>query len=291
MSYYNSCYPQRSCGNNDRCFREHAPAAGCVSGKTGDRSLGRMGERPSGRSPIARSAFMRSEEIERERAMSGWNPYEGEEEDARMMRDDRMMRDGWMEREDRMSRDNGMMREDRMPGDDGMMRDDRMEREDRMMQDNRMPRDDGMMRDDRMPQDGQMMRPYFQMPEYSQVLEEQRMMERDFRKLQFMYSETAKALLPFIEEECDKMEYEGSPMFDEFPDQTTIYRIQERIQNQAQDQFPEAIAQEAPDEMLSMQYQGNRRNRNWLGDLARVMLLQEMHHRRCRHRECRRKRW
>lgn len=173
------------------------------------------------RMAVARSAFMGAEEIDRERAGSGWNPYEGEEE-------------------------GGIC--------------------------------------------GEMMSPYFQMPDYTQVLEEQKATERDFRKLQSMYPEAAKALLPYIEEECDKMEYEGSPMFDEMVDQTTVYRIRDRIRNQVQDQFPEAPGQEMPEEMFSMQYQGNRRN-NWLDDLIRVMLLQEMHHRRCRHRDCRRNRW
>lgn len=47
-------------------------------------------------------------------------------------------------------------------------------------------------------------------------------------------------------------------------------------------------------EIFSMQYQGRRRGRpgqDWLGDMIRVMLLQEMHHRRCRHGRCRRRRY
>ncbi len=200
-----------------------------------------------------RSDRMRAEEIDRERRQSGWNPYEGEEEEERV-------------------------------------------------------------------------RPFFTQPEYAQEMEEQMKQERDLRALQAMYPEAAKLLLPLVEEECDKMEYEGSPMFDSYPDQTTIWRIQERIKKQAQQQMngqmpkeqemsgqmageqPDAAWQRTADgedawqsmtepempEVFSMQYQGRRRGRagqDWLGDMIRVMLLQEMHHRRCRHGRCRRRRY
>ena len=183
---------------------------------------------------VARSAFMKSEEIDREREMSGWNPYAGEEEE--------------------------------------------------------MPVPGRRMENSGTDENVQQIQPYFTMPDYTQILEEQQQTERDFRKLQSMYPEAAKMMLPYIEEECDKMEYEGSMMFDEYPDQTTVYRIGERIYDEVKDQFPDENP-EQPDDVLSMQYQGPNRNRpgqNWVQDLARVLLLQEMHHRRCRHRGCRR---
>ena len=114
-----------------------------------------------------------------------------------------------------------------------------------------------------------------------------------------MYPDAAKLLLPLIEEACDRMEYEGSPMFDAYPDQTTVWQIQERIKEQAEPQIPQQAEQEPrqeqePEAVFSMQYQGRRRGRpgqDWLGDMIRVMLLQEMHHRRCRHDRCRRRRY
>lgn len=206
--------------------------------------------------PIARSAFMRAEEIDRERAMSGWNPYQGEEETEDMPEQE--MEQPWPIRE----------RE--------------TEEAQRKMQ---MPRE--------MENVPNGMQPYFQKPDFSQVLEEQRGEERDLRRLQSMYPETARVLMPYIEEECDKMEYEGSVMFDEYPDRTTVRRIQERVRSQVQEQFPKGD-ETMPDEMLSMQYQGRGGRRpgrnNWLEDMIQVMLLQEMHHRRCRHRRCQRNR-
>lgn len=127
-------------------------------------------------------------------------------------------------------------------------------------------------------------------PDYAQVLEEQRTQERDLRMLQSMYPDAAKLALPYIEEECDKMEYEGSAMYDEYPDQTTVQLMEDRIYEQVGDRFPQG--EEQRDEMLSMQYPGpprRRPGRNWGRDLIRVLLLDEMHHRRCRHGRCRRR--
>lgn len=132
-------------------------------------------------------------------------------------------------------------------------------------------------------------RPFFMQPEFSEIMEEQKQVERDLRTLQSMYPNAARTLLPYVAEECDKMEYEGSPMYAEYPDPTTIYRIQDRIYQQVKDQFD--VTEEAPDEILALQFDHRRRDprgKNWLDDLARVLLLQEMHHRRCRRRGCRR---
>lgn len=180
------------------------------------------------------SACMRIEEIEQERARSGWNPYEGEEEEY-------TEEAGWQ-----------------------------------------MPRG----------KDRQML-PYYARPEFAQVLEEQKKTEQDLRMLQSMYPSAAKTILPYIMEECDRMEYEGSSMFDRYPDQTTVMNIQNRIYDQVKDQF-QVEETAAPDEILSMQNHGVRRDprsKNWLDDLVRVLLIQEMHHRRCRHRGCRRGRF
>lgn len=121
------------------------------------------------------------------------------------------------------------------------------------------------------------------------IWQEEQLSEQDLRRLQSMFPEAARLLLPFIEEACDRMEYEGSPMFAERPDQETVRRISAEILRQAQDLF-EAEKPELPDEMLSMQAVGGRKRAHGfrLDDLIRVLLLQEMHHRRCRHRRCRR---
>lgn len=170
-------------------------------------------------------------EIDEERRRSGWNPYQGEEEDSADMEhaeDTRYMED---------------------------------------------------------PAAGELLFPEDEMAAAKAV-------ERDLRMLQSMYPQAAKLLLPYVQEACDKMEYEGSLMYDEYPDQTMVRRIQEAIYEETADQFPPQ-PQPEPDDMLMMQIPGNRQNppgQNWVRDLIQVLLLQEMHHRRCRYRNCRRDR-
>lgn len=200
------------------------------------------------RADICRSTFLTAEEISRERAESGWNPYEGEEIEPAEKAIQPLKEASERRAEEVQPLENRVLAEP-----------------------------------------AQSFRPVFRGSDYEQVWEEQKNVERDLRSLQSMYPEAAKLLLPYVEEMCDKLEYEGSMMFDRFPDQTTLYRMQEAILEQAKDEFSEVPVQEEPDEIFSMQYQGRRHphGRNWLGDMIRVLLLQEMHHRRCRHRNCR----
>ena len=142
------------------------------------------------------------------------------------------------------------------------------------------------------------------------ALEQQRLAERDLRQLQSMYPAAAKIMLPYIEEICDKMEYEGSCMYDQYPDRMTVYRLSEEIFEKVKDEFPEQRTVEK-DEVLAMQYHApkpektpdtsyppkpsgqefpevpvlygyNQPGVNWVRDLAQVLLLNEMHHRRRR---------
>ncbi|MCC8103767.1 MAG: hypothetical protein LIP11_16460 [Clostridiales bacterium] len=125
--------------------------------------------------------------------------------------------------------------------------------------------------------------------------------ERDFRMLQSMYPNEAKELLPFVEEECDRMEYEGSAMFDEYPDFTTVYTVQKKIaaavaHNRIAAERKEEVAGRRADsvEDVLTDTTGNGMAAAQaedvcvpLEDLIRVLVLQEMHRRRERYRFCR----
>ena len=218
-----------------------------------------------------RSDYMRAEEIRQERERSGWNPYVGEEEDEALM-----------------SQQPPMMPFQPAPDQIGLMIPPRPMPVQHVpvMPPQPAPGQPGPV----MPSQPGTMQPFFLRPDFAQILEDQKMTEQDLRTLQSMYPQAARTLLPYIEEECDKMEYEGSSMYAQYPDQTTIRNIQDRIYNQVKDQFD--VQEDAPDEMLSMQFDRNRRDprgKNWLDNLVRVLLLQEMHHRRRRHRDMRRR--
>ena len=96
--------------------------------------------------------------------------------------------------------------------------------------------------------------------------------ETDCRRLQEMYPADARKIQALVSEECDKMEYEGSMMFDEYPDRLMIRLICRNIYRQMDDHadFTENYASTP------------------LFQLVEVMLMQEMYRRRCRYHRCRR---
>ena len=57
-------------------------------------------------------------------------------------------------------------------------------------------------------------------PTYPPALGSQKLMEleADNSYLKYLYPKITRQISEFVEEECDKMEYEGSLMFDVFPD-------------------------------------------------------------------------
>ncbi len=70
-------------------------------------------------------------------------------------------------------------------------------------------------------------------------------LDKDVEYMKSLYSRTLKMLQKEVEEECDKLEYAGSCMFDAFPDQvhlgTIIDNIYDRMQNMGWDVQMEQI--------------------------------------------------
>lgn len=120
--------------------------------------------------------------------------------------------------------------------------------------------------------------------------------ERDRMRMRELYPDTAKRILPFIEEACDKMEYEGSIMFDEAPDRLMLRKMCREIYDQVRPlmEVEEVMEPEGVD-IFTMQYGGERRrrgnDRDWLNDFIEILLFDEMHRRRNRRRDRRRGRF
>lgn len=132
--------------------------------------------------------------------------------------------------------------------------------------------------------------PYYQLYGYPDAFLEEQENERDMQRLKEMYPEAAKDIMQYVEEECDKMEYEGSLMFDQHPDHIMLGQIRNGIYDKVKDhyQMPQG---EDKDEVFALNKETRRRyppGKNWLGDLIEVLLYQEMYRRRCRYRNCRR---
>ena len=144
-----------------------------------------------------------------------------------------------------------------------------------------------------MPQTGmpqfQVPMSYYQAFGFPMTFMQEQENQRDMQRLAQLYPEVARSILELVEEECDKMEYEGSMMFDEMPDRMMFRMICSGIYDQLKDTMQVEEIEDKEEEMV-MNQQVRRRyppNQNWLGDLIQVLMLQEMYRRRCRHRNCR----
>lgn len=131
--------------------------------------------------------------------------------------------------------------------------------------------------------------------------------EKDWGYFRQMYPNTAQRIFREIDEECDKLEYDGSYMFDEYPDKVYLGRIVNQIYKKMQDVIEEPIVytedikpshdckkEEIEVEMKAststrMRSRNPVRSNNWLRDLIEILLYQELLNRRRRYRS--RRRW
>ena len=92
------------------------------------------------------------------------------------------------------------------------------------------------------------------------------------------YPHKAAMLQSYVEDACDRLDYEGSFIYDEYPDKQEIERvcgeICEKIEKNRQ--------------MQASERRGNSRDWDFLGELVSTLFCQEMHCRRCRRNRCRR---
>lgn len=119
--------------------------------------------------------------------------------------------------------------------------------------------------------------------------------EKDMERMKELYPREVGKILECVEDECDKMEYEGSLMFDEYPDrlmlEMVINRIERRVNGEENDADMEAEQYRSggrPPQGHRPPPPPPRGQGNYLRELIGVMLNNEMYRRRCRHRRCRR---
>ena len=95
------------------------------------------------------------------------------------------------------------------------------------------------------------------------------MSRRDYEYMRSAYPDTAKRMLPHIERECDKLEYTGSMMYDEYPDQLQLRMMCRRIFDKVKETEENA--------------------EDWLMELIQVMTYHEVMKRRNEYRKYRRR--
>lgn len=114
--------------------------------------------------------------------------------------------------------------------------------------------------------------PYYMAYPIPLQYDDERMERRDYEYMRSMYPVIAKKILPYVEEECERMSYAGSVIYDEYPDQLQIRMMCNRVYEKVKKGEME-MAQEG----------------NWLRELIQIMLYQELYKHRRNYRQSRRR--
>lgn len=113
-------------------------------------------------------------------------------------------------------------------------------------------------------------------PAAEDALSRERLLRGEVWKMRSYYPETARRLWRQAEETCDKMEYEGSLMYDEYPDRLMVRLLASKMAKEAaREMDPDREEKEEP----------------WLEEMARVLLADEICRRRCRRQRRRQRIW
>lgn len=165
--------------------------------------------------------------------------------------------------------------------------------------------------------------PYYMAYPMPLAYDDEKIERRDYEYMKSLYPSMAKKVLPYVEEECDRMEYQCSMMYDEYPDKLQLRMMGNRIydnvrkhektfygdgyegafpENEVEDQAihfpgrpprpgraPKDERPKRPDGPPQNKPPHGSGNQSWLRDLIDVMLYQELYKRRCDNRRCKRK--
>ena len=135
--------------------------------------------------------------------------------------------------------------------------------------------------------------------------DDERTERMDFEYMKSMYPNTAKRILPYVEEECDRMEYENSMVYDQCPDKLQLRLMSRRVYDNVRkhermffgDEEDAGLSGLDGDQETGISGTARDRERGRDGrskspslrDFIEVMLYQELYKRRCDHRRrCRR---
>lgn len=100
---------------------------------------------------------------------------------------------------------------------------------------------------------------------------EESIRRRDYDYMKSTYPDMAKRIMPYVEKECDRMEYRGSMMFDEYPDQLQVRMLCRRISQKIREN--------------EERVEGGK----WLEEMIHVLAWHEIMKRRSEYRDYRKK--
>ena len=114
--------------------------------------------------------------------------------------------------------------------------------------------------------------PYYMAYPMPLAYDDERVERMDLEYMKSLYPALAKRILPYIEEECDRMEYGNSVIYDEYPDRLQLRMMCGRIYENVR-KNEERYLEIEKDAQLK--------------DLIELMLYQELYNQRCRNRRTR----
>lgn len=98
----------------------------------------------------------------------------------------------------------------------------------------------------------------------------EKMQEEEYKLMKSYYPAASRLIQEKVEAVCEAMDYEGSRMYDEYPDKFMLYHTCQEIRNDVEN---------------SVQAQGI--SGRFLDELIQVLLYHEIGRRRCRQKRCR----
>ncbi len=108
---------------------------------------------------------------------------------------------------------------------------------------------------------------------------------KDCEYMNTLYPDMSREILGYVREVCDREEYEGSPMFDEYPDRNRILKMVDDVYEMAS--YLENMYQPIMEEDEEIHAQEHcvscRGQDSWLKNLITAILINEMHQRRRRY--------
>ena len=107
--------------------------------------------------------------------------------------------------------------------------------------------------------------PYYMVYPSSVLFDDAKREEWDYDYMKSMYPDLARRILPYVEEECERMEYDGSMIYDEYPDKLQLRLMCSRI-------YKKLLKEEKMEEDTRIR------------EILELMVYQELWKRRCMYR-------
>lgn len=115
--------------------------------------------------------------------------------------------------------------------------------------------------------------PYYMMYPLPVLFDEDKIERKDYEYLRSMYPDVAKQIIPYVEDECERYEYDESMIYDEYPDKLQLRLMARRI-------FDKVKMYEMNDQEMEAQARKKKIEDGHLRDLVDILLFQELMNRR-----------